>query len=43
MRENFECRLVVDIGTNTVTKIVQNDGKKCTKIGTFFAQILVFF
>lgn len=43
MRENFECRSVVGIGKNKVTKIVQNGGKKCTKIGTFSTQILVTF
>jgi hypothetical protein len=43
MRENIKCPFVVGIGRNKVTKIVQNDGKKCTKIGTFSTQILVPF
>jgi hypothetical protein len=43
MRENFRCSSVVDFRRNKVTKIVQNDCKKWTKIGTLAAQILVIF
>ncbi len=43
MRENFQCPSVVDFRRNKVTKIVQIDHKKWTKIGTLAAQILVFF
>ena len=43
MRENSKRPSVVDFGRNKVTKIVQNSRKKCTKIGTIAAQILVIF
>ena len=43
MRENFRCPSVVDFRRNKVTKIVQNDGKKCTKIVTLATKILVIF
>ena len=43
MRENFRCPFVVDFRRNKVTKIVQNDSKKCTKFGTLATKILVIF
>jgi hypothetical protein len=43
LRENLRRQSVINFRKNKVTKIVQNDHKKCTKIGTQADKDLMFF
>jgi len=43
LRENLKRQAVINFRKNKVTKIVQNDHKKCTKIGTLADKNLVIF
>jgi len=43
LRENLRRQSVIHFRKNEVTKIVQNDHKKCTKIGTLADKNLMFF